>query len=112
MVPALAPLFARMTTHIISERFTALEALSFFHRHVSGLRQEILGAQITLNTMTRATCLKPESFWSLLGTSDQEKWHEYRVPPRRWYRSLLMGILMRSKLCFRVVSFVRQTLSI
>lgn len=48
MVPALAPLFDGMTTHVLSHRFTAQEALDFFKGNVKSQPQDVLDTPVTL----------------------------------------------------------------
>ncbi|KAI0363257.1 hypothetical protein BV20DRAFT_975879 [Pilatotrama ljubarskyi] len=48
-VPLLAPLFDRMTTHVISQRFTAEEALAFLDRIAADLPEDVCGTPVTLD---------------------------------------------------------------
>ena len=48
MIPALAPLFDGMTTHVLSRRFTAQEALEFFKSNIESPSQDVLDAPVTL----------------------------------------------------------------
>ncbi|PIL33394.1 hypothetical protein GSI_04014 [Ganoderma sinense ZZ0214-1] len=47
-LPALAALFDGMTTHVVSRRFSADEALDFFKSNIQLLPQEVLVAPVTL----------------------------------------------------------------
>ncbi|KAI0363330.1 hypothetical protein BV20DRAFT_1066263 [Pilatotrama ljubarskyi] len=87
-VPALAPLYACMTTHVVEQRFTASEALAFYLEHLERLPDEVQRREVVL----RPSCdplNNPDLFWQLLGTEDEARWSQYRVPPRPWGKRFL-----------------------
>ncbi|KAM5542863.1 hypothetical protein V8D89_003247 [Ganoderma adspersum] len=105
IVPALAPLFDGMTTHVVSRRFTAQEALDFFKSHVESPPQDVLDTPVTLQ-VDYETMIKPELYWSKLAPVVQAHWSQFREPPLpRWWHLLnwLMGTVPG---CARFVEFV------
>ena len=48
MVPALPALFDGLTTHVLSRRFTAQDALEFFKANIESQPEDVLDAQVTL----------------------------------------------------------------
>ena len=110
MVPALAPLFAMVTTHVVGERFTAAEALSFYKEHLSQLQEDLLAHPLTLS-LSFEPLRDPDVYWSLLAPQDRQRWQLYRVPPKSWSRRLLTRVV-ESDLGWRLVRAVRRVLNI
>ncbi|TBU48608.1 hypothetical protein BD309DRAFT_949131 [Dichomitus squalens] len=110
VVPELAPLFARMTTHIIDQRFTAAEALSFYNEHLSRLPDDLLAHPLTLFTSFEPLC-DPDVYWSLLSSEDRGRWHAFRVPPRSWGHRLLAWIA-ETDLGWKILRAARRMLNL
>ena len=110
MVPELAPLFARMTTYVIGQRFTASEALAFFNEHMHQLPEWKL-----LTPVTTEGSFEPlndsDYYWSLLSHEDRDKWSSHRVPPSSLWRRLL-SYIAQSSIGWRIMSYVRGLLHI
>ncbi|KAL1942080.1 hypothetical protein VTO73DRAFT_6610 [Trametes versicolor] len=77
VVPPLAPLFARMTTHVIDQRFTASEALVFYDEHLAHLSEVVLETGIVAEPSFEPLNY-PDLYWKQLGTGDRERWSQYR----------------------------------
>ena len=111
MVPQLAPLFARMTTHVVNQRFTAGEALSFFDKHLTRLSEPLLASPVAPRPPCFEALRQPDLYWSHLTAEDRRLWSDHKVPPRPWYRKLLLK-LASTELGWRVLWSVRRTLHI
>nr|VWO98560.1 Oligoribonuclease (EC [Ganoderma boninense] len=110
MVPALAALFDGMTTHVVSRRFSAEEALDFFRNNVDSPPQEVLETQVTLG-INYDMMLRPELYWSKLAPPAQAHWSRFRAPPLpRWWH--FVNWLNRFRVGARVVEFVWWILGI
>ncbi len=106
MVPALPALFDGMTTHVVSRRFSAQEALDFFMDNIESPPQDVLDAPVTLR-VDYDTMLNPELYWSKLAPPLQAHWSRFRAPPLpRWWHFL--NWLMRFPACASIVEFVRR----
>ncbi|KAI0769790.1 kinase-like domain-containing protein [Trametes elegans] len=90
-VPALAPLFARMTTWDADQRFTAQEALRFYHDHLANLPELTLATELLIIPGFN-TAENPDLFWQLLPVGEQKRWERHRVPPKPWGHKLLEWI--------------------
>ena len=99
-----------MTTHVVSQRFTAVEALSFYNEHFSGLPDDLLAHPLTL-CMGFEPLRDPEVYWSRLSPQDLLRWQSFRVPPNSWDERLLRWIL-RSTLAWKLVAPIRRMLNI
>ncbi len=110
VVPQLAPLFARMTTHVVDQRFTAGEALSFFDKHLTQVPDQVLASPVALQPWFQAL-RQPDLYWSLLNPDDRSLWSDYRVAPRPWYREMLLK-LARTTAGWKVLWSVRHALRI
>ncbi|KAI0359430.1 hypothetical protein OH77DRAFT_1395217, partial [Trametes cingulata] len=97
IVPSMAPLFARMTTHAVEQRFTALEALGFYRTHLEGLPDEVTRRRVVLKD-SFDPLEDPDKYWQLLGPEDEARWHEYR--PRHVF-SLLVPLSIMDRLTTR-----------
>ncbi|KAI0355662.1 hypothetical protein OH77DRAFT_1495961 [Trametes cingulata] len=110
IVPLLAPLFARMTTHVINERFSAREALHFYSQIEAGLSPVVLDEGVVLQPCFDALD-EPDLYWSSLPHDFQAKWRPYEPPPLsrttrilRWIASTHTG--------YRSLAFLRRSLRI
>ena len=72
----LAPLFDRMTTHDLTRRFTADEALDFFQNEYSILREEQLNRPVTPDCGGSSF-----DYWDHMPPYLAEKWAHHRTPP-------------------------------
>ncbi|KAI0675107.1 kinase-like domain-containing protein [Trametes maxima] len=109
-IPALAPLFARMTTHVLSERFTAAESLEFFDSMIwqelsETERSRPLGLEFTWTDVRY-----PDIYWSKLSISDRTRWKDYQVPPKSLGRRVLEW-LTYPDFVFAIVSAIRRVIS-
>ncbi|KAF8067479.1 kinase-like domain-containing protein [Lyophyllum atratum] len=95
-VPMLAPLFDRMITRNIPQRFTAAEALLFFEEQVYPQTTE---SQLEEDPVTlRDSNFLPFDFydrWGGLDPSFVEKWAAFREPPVPWRIRVLRFICYR-----------------
>ena len=110
MIPALAPLLDGMTTHVVSRRFTAQEALDFFEGNIESRHQDVLDAPVTVRIDYEAM-INPELYWSKLAPSVKAHWSRFRAPPLpRWWH--FVNWVMRFPACARIVEFVWRILRI
>ena len=72
----LVPLFDRMTTHDLTRRFTADEALEFFQNEYSQLTKEQLGCHTYYDSNRSSS-----ECWDLIPRHLAEKWACHRTPP-------------------------------
>ncbi|EIW56464.1 uncharacterized protein TRAVEDRAFT_73041, partial [Trametes versicolor FP-101664 SS1] len=109
-VPMLAALFGKMTTHVVSERFTAAEALYFIHRIETDTTPEILQSPITLEQNYLAMN-DPSLYWSCTAPEFQSAWSSHRPPPFSLRIRLLrwLGSTVRS---YKFLKLVRRILCI
>ncbi|PIL33380.1 hypothetical protein GSI_04000 [Ganoderma sinense ZZ0214-1] len=104
MVPALAALFDGMTTHVVSRRFSAEEALDFFRSNIESPSQDVLDAPVALQ-IDYETMFHPELYWFKLAPQTQAHWSRFRAPPLpRWWHFL--NWVMRFPVCARIVKLV------
>ncbi|KAI0070465.1 hypothetical protein K474DRAFT_793430 [Panus rudis PR-1116 ss-1] len=108
-IPLLAPLFDKMTTHIIHERFTAREALSFFLNEIqTSLSDELLDEPVMLGS---APICHVGLCWKDLSPEFCTRWSSYRTPPIPWYDRVLDWVVT-FQLGWRLVRYIRHTLNI
>ncbi|KAI0332328.1 hypothetical protein GY45DRAFT_1274204 [Cubamyces sp. BRFM 1775] len=110
VVPLLAVLFVRMTTHVIDDRFTAAEALAFFRSIEAALPPGVLDSAITLKP-EYGLLDDPGPYWSRLPPSAQVKWQSHRPPPLTWSTRVLRR-LNTTRLGWKIIPFVRRSLCI
>ncbi len=110
VVPQLAPLFARMSTHVVEQRFTATEALSFFDMNLTRLPEQIEASPVVLEPGFEVL-RDPDLYWSILSANDRLVWREYRVPPRSWIQRLLTWFA-RNRTAWKLLRSVRRFLYI
>ncbi|KAM5542806.1 hypothetical protein V8D89_003767 [Ganoderma adspersum] len=87
IVPMLAPLFDRMTTHVISERFKAASALAFFEDATRQLPRDVLDMQVEVEPDWDYT--DSGVYWSKLPPDFCTTPGVYRTPPPSLARRLL-----------------------
>ncbi|CDO74564.1 hypothetical protein BN946_scf184931.g3 [Trametes cinnabarina] len=107
----LALLFARMTTPVINDRFSAGEALVFLFELENSLRPEELNAGVVLQPDDRPVD-DLDLYWSRLSPELQEKWRLYRPPPLPWFDRFLRWVCTTTtgwKLVYYVRCFLRMT---
>ena len=107
-VPWLAPLWAKMTTHIVQQRFTAAEALAFFEEHAAFVAEEQLLTDVT-HAPSFDPLNEPDLYWSLLSPNDRHLFKAYRVPPRTWGRRILLRIA-DTKVGWNILTLLRRTI--
>lgn len=102
----LAPLFDQMTTHVISERFKAAEALAFFEDVTRQLPDDVLDVQVKLEpTWDHAD--DPNIYWSKLPTDFSKTPGIYKTPPPSLARRLLSAIA-GYRIGWRLLLFLRR----
>ncbi|KAI0743609.1 hypothetical protein C8Q80DRAFT_1220561 [Daedaleopsis nitida] len=106
-VPALAALYDNMTTHVIPERFTAVEARQFLEDETSYSPHDMpLNLCPDWNAMMDA-----DVYWSNLPTEVQQRWSRFRTPPLS-LRLRMLEWLMGYPTCCEIIVFVRRVLRI
>ncbi|KAH9859035.1 hypothetical protein C2E23DRAFT_31053 [Lenzites betulinus] len=88
VVPLLAPLLGKMTTHVVRDRYTAEEALAFFTELRASLSPEALDALIE-HEQDFDCVMDPDRYWSQLPLEFQFRWKTHRPPPVHWLPRLL-----------------------
>ncbi|KAI0630185.1 hypothetical protein C8Q77DRAFT_1136808 [Trametes polyzona] len=106
LVPLLAPLFDKMTTWNVKERFTASEAADFIERAFAALPADLLGSAMDWES---ECCSDPDVYWSHIPPDVLARWAHYRTPQPPWPRPLLAKIA-EFDLGWRLLRFVRRTL--
>lgn len=109
-IPLLAPLFDKMTTHLISRRFTALEAANFIEDIYAGLSEATLSLPITLEP-NWDSCTNAQLYWSQTRPEFADQWSSYRTPERTWAARFLdwFGDMPVGWL---ILTFTRRTLGV
>ncbi|OSC99020.1 hypothetical protein PYCCODRAFT_1374017 [Trametes coccinea BRFM310] len=110
VVPLLAPLFDKMTTPLVRQRFTAQEALEFL---------ESIGARLPPDSCTASITLEPDwecqnnatGYWTKTPPGFSELWSPYKIPSPGWYRRLLMR-LCTLPIGWQIVRIVRALLRV
>ena len=108
--PLLAALFDKMTTPVVSQRFTAKAALSFFENAVLLLTDEQRHAIFTLDQPS-LTIGRTGSYWTLLPPSLSERWKDYKSPPPCWHENISRYIFNR-KIGWDALRTTRERLGI
>ncbi|KAI0355650.1 hypothetical protein OH77DRAFT_1424591 [Trametes cingulata] len=111
IVPTMAPLFARMTTHAVEQRFTALEALKFCRTHLEGLPDEVTRRKVVLKDSFDPLG-DPDKYWQLLGPEDEARWSGYRVPARPLGQRVLIWFAESLPYALRILFAVRRVLRV
>ena len=99
-----------MTTHVVTQRFTAAEALSFYNEHLSQLSDHVLARRLTLSPGFEQL-RDPDLYWSLLTPQDRQRWQAYRVGPRSWGHRLLAWIAEKD-MGWKVLRAARHLLNV
>ena len=99
-----------MTTHVISERFSAEEALKFFRDNTTTLSPDTLDTPVTVK-LDYIAINDPEVYWLKLPPSLQTSWSQFRTPPqpRWWY---VLDLLFRFPGFRKLFAFIRRSLKI
>ncbi|KAI9068262.1 hypothetical protein FKP32DRAFT_1587848 [Trametes sanguinea] len=109
-VPLLAPLFDRMTTHILRERFTASEAAVFIDTIFSQLSDSVLETPVVLDP--NPSCFRDsDTYWSLTPAHFIAEWALFRTPRGSW-GAVLLDWFASTHLGWRMLEFVRRVLRI
>ncbi|KAM5531272.1 hypothetical protein V8D89_015073 [Ganoderma adspersum] len=109
-VPVLPALFDKMTTHIVSQRFSAEEALEFFRCETEDLPRNVREAQLVLSFEGEAMD-SSDVYWSRLSPQCQAQWAWLRTPPLGcWFH--ILNWLIQIPACCRVIVSVRRLLGI
>ena len=108
--PLLAPLFDKMTTRVVSQRFTAEEALAFFERAVDTLPSNLLPSPVTITGASTAIGYTG-SYWNSLPSDFCDRWLLYRSPPPSWTDKVLLHIF-RTDIGWNILHYVRRKLLI
>lgn len=108
-VPLLAPLFDKMTTHVVSERFTAAEALDFVEYIASSSSADDL--QVGIKAQTSVYVDNISAYWEQLPSDFLAEWSKFRQPPVPLITHLLRTIC-RYETCWNIVHFIRRSLRI
>ncbi|RDX55194.1 hypothetical protein OH76DRAFT_1397576 [Lentinus brumalis] len=109
-VPALAALYDGMTTHVLSQRFTAQEAWQFFDTQVVNLPLDVLETTVqpSINWSAR---VDPDVYWSTLSPELQASWGHFRAPPCSIWSDLLNWFIGFPRCC-QLIVFTRRVLGI
>ncbi|KAL1942060.1 hypothetical protein VTO73DRAFT_6590 [Trametes versicolor] len=110
VVPLLAPMLGKMTTHIFEERWTAEDALAFFNEILAGLSPAALDSSVVCQ-YDYDTLDNPDIYWNQLTPELQLKWKAYRPSPRSWTRRVLRWLISTDVGC-AIVPRVRLWLRI
>ncbi|KAI8972195.1 hypothetical protein BD414DRAFT_387648, partial [Trametes punicea] len=79
IVHLLAPLFDRMTTHLVSERFTASDAADFIDTAIGKWPDALLDVSV-ISSRNWQCCINPDLYWSRTPVDFLAKWSHYRMP--------------------------------
>nr|VWO98242.1 N/A [Ganoderma boninense] len=110
IVPMLAPLFDQMTTHVISERFKAADALAFLEDATRALPGDVLCAPVQVKS--NWDCLEDANvYWAKLPADFCATPGLYRTPPLSLARRLLSAIA-RYRIGWRILLFLRSVLRV
>ncbi|KAI0363340.1 hypothetical protein BV20DRAFT_151178 [Pilatotrama ljubarskyi] len=109
-VPLLVPLFAKMTTHIIDDRYSAQEALTFFSEIEAASSPEILDCVVLLKPDFDPLD-DPDLYWSRLDPEHQASWQSHKPPQRSWITRLLRW-LTSTETGYWTITSLRRTLHI
>lgn len=109
-IPLLAPLFDKMTTHVVAERFTAIEAADFIDLAIASVAEPALATPFTLRTEWESF-ENPDLYWARTTPEFRDHWAHFRAPklPRI---SLLLMRLLESPKGWPLLCFVRRMLRV
>ncbi|KAL1942065.1 hypothetical protein VTO73DRAFT_6595 [Trametes versicolor] len=83
IIPLLAPLLGKMTTHVIDERWSAEEAFAFFSDIQASLTLDVLESSVTLQPNFDIIGT-PDLYWNQLSPEFRSSWRTHRPPPVSW----------------------------
>ncbi|KAI0355665.1 hypothetical protein OH77DRAFT_303712 [Trametes cingulata] len=109
-VPLFAPLFDKMTTHVVHQRFTAKEALDFLDAVALQLPAHIGDTTLTLEVDWSCLAIVGK-YWEWTPPDFQERWRYYATPSRSW-SGRLVDWLCGLPIGWHVVRYVRAALRI
>ncbi|KAL1942066.1 hypothetical protein VTO73DRAFT_6596 [Trametes versicolor] len=109
-VPLLAPLFDKMTTYAVAERFTAAEAADFLEAAIASLPESARDTPVSLRCDWECF-VHPDLYWARTTAEFRDRWAHFRAPRLPWISSLLMRLL-ESERGWPVLCFVRRTLRV
>ncbi|KAI0368359.1 hypothetical protein BV20DRAFT_969419 [Pilatotrama ljubarskyi] len=107
-IPVLAPLLAKMVSHIPSARFTAAEALTYVTECKASFSVDDLAKPLPDKRRT----FFYHDWWDKLNPDDRQRWELYAVPPRSWAFRVCDRIFSRVPHLFSVVVYLRNILRI
>ncbi|KAI0355663.1 hypothetical protein OH77DRAFT_1495940 [Trametes cingulata] len=110
VIPLLPPLFNRMTTHVISERFTAREAADFLDSTIAQVSEATLGKALTVFPEWEC-CANTDIYWSRTSPGFRARWEQYRTPERSWVVWVIDRIT-DFPIAWRALCFIRRTLRV
>ena len=110
LVPSLAALFDRMTTPVISQRFTAKEALQFFRDTTGQLDRTTLQDQVTLKPGF-AAMQDANVYWSKLTPDSLAVFGRHRTPPPSWWSGVLAWVLSYPA-GYRIIVSIRRIFNV
>lgn len=95
-----------MTTHVVSQRWTAEEALEFLRSVMETLDAKTLQEEVVLGIPSLVY-----DYWGKLPPELSDKWAPYRTPPLSRF-SLFMGWLFEFDMLCAIVVYVRRILQV
>ncbi len=106
----LAPLFDRMTTPVISDRFKAAGALAFFEDATRQLSRDVLDKQVDLEPDW--DCVDDSNvYWAKVPPGFCTTPGVYRIPPPSLARRLLNAIA-GYRIGWKILQFLRRVLRV
>ncbi|EIW63542.1 uncharacterized protein TRAVEDRAFT_17848 [Trametes versicolor FP-101664 SS1] len=110
LIPLLAPLFDKMTTHRVADRFTAAQAAEFIESAFAELPESALMTPVSLKTEWE--CVDDsDNYWTRTTVEFRKQWAHFRVPSLPWTSKLLMQFAS-SDMGWSVLCFIRRTLCV
>lgn len=106
VVPACAALFDKMTTHVVSQRFTAEEALRFLGDVTATLDQAELQTPVKLEVSEDFGC-----YWDKLSSEQRNKWEHLRTPKESW-TGYMLDFMTRYQVTYEILSFIRRVFDV
>lgn len=102
IIPLLAPLFDKMTTNVVSRRFSARDALIFLEEAIRPLPASTLAEEV------EDACIDDRNrLYDLMPTRLSELWGPYKTPQLSWMRRLTTYTFV-----WEAMFWVRRTLRI
>lgn len=99
-----------MTTHVVAERFTAVEAANFIEFAIASAPEPALATPFTLRTEWESF-ENPDLYWVRTTPEFRDHWAHFRAPKLPRISSLLMRLL-ESDRGWPLLCFVRRTLRV